>query len=108
MMTKKSIGEIEVSFAFARHVGPRLIHGAVTLLFDGSRRYSFKSDALWPRTDNYEDVVRIAIEEALQQVQGHLDSPAVILKSIQWDEVSSCKSGFERAARSAILAAFEV
>ena len=108
MTTKKSIGEVEVSFSFARHVGPRFIHGAVTLQFDGSRGYSFKSDALWPTTDNYEDVVRIAIEEALQQVQGHLDSPAVTLKSIQWDEVSSCQSGFERAAWSATLAAFEV
>lgn len=108
MKTSKSIGQVEVSFAFDRHVGPKFIQGAVTLQFDGTKAYSFKSEASWPNTDNYEDAVRKVIEETLLMVQGHMDSPKVILRSIQWHEVSSCQFGFERAARAATLAAFEV
>jgi hypothetical protein len=106
---KKTIGEVEVQLKFARHMGPRFIHGAVTLQFSAGRAYSFSSNAHWPSTnENYEQAIRLAIEETLAAIQGHLNTTSVVLKSIEWDEISSCQSGFERAARAATLAAFEV
>jgi hypothetical protein len=109
VINKKSIGEIEVHFKFARHMGPKFIHGAVTLQFEAGRPYSFSSNAHWPSSgDNYEQAIRLTVEETLTAVQGHLNTTSVLLKSIEWDDISSCHSGFERAARAATLAAFEV
>ena len=108
MSAAKSIGQVEVSFSFARHVGPRYVHGAVTLQFDGSRSYSFSSNASWPEGDNYEEAIRVAIEETLRTVQGHLNAPSVSLIGIEWNDVSSCQSGFESAAKAATRAVFEV
>jgi len=108
MDASKPIGQIEVSFAFSRHIGPRYIHGAVTLQFDGLRSYSFTSNVLWPEGGDYEEPVRLAIEETLQEIQGHINSPSVLLKGIEWDKVSSCQTAFVRAAKAATRAAFEV
>jgi hypothetical protein len=56
----------------------------------------------------HDDATRLVVEATLNEVQGHLLSPSVILKKIEWDEASSCQVGFEKAARAATLAAFEV
>lgn len=104
----KPIGQIEVSFAFSRHMGPRNMHGAVTLQFDSLRSYSFTSNVRWPDGNNYDEPVRLAIEETLQEMQGHIKGPSVLLKGIEWDDVSSCQSAFVRAAKAATRAAFEV
>ena len=103
-----SIGQVEISFSFSRHVGPRYIHGAVTLEFDGLRPYSFVSQATWPAGDNYEAAVRRAVESALTDRLGALAHVAVTLKRIEFDSVNSSQVGFERAARAATLAAFDV
>lgn len=108
MARTESIAEVEISFEFSRHLGPRFIHGAVTLQFEGSKQYEFRSTASWPGGDNYEEAVRLAVEGTLKEIQGHLRSPGVLLKKIEWNEISSCQAGFERAARAATLAAFEV
>src|SRR5687767_5992368 len=106
MVHAKGPGQIEVTFEFARHVGPRFIHGAVTLSFDALRPYAFISKAQWPHTDNCEAAIRKAVEEVLLEYQGHLKSTEVILKRIRWDEVASCEAGFSRAAREATKSAF--
>ena len=102
----KPIGQVEISFTFSRHLGPRFVHGAVTLQFDSLQKYSFSSSARWPEGENYDDAIRIAVEETLKNSQGHLESPAVLLKQIQWDEISSCEAGFKNAAKAATAAAF--
>ena len=103
-----TIGQVEVSFSFSRHVGPRYVHGAVTLQFDGLLPYSFVSQAKWPTGGNYDAAVRRAVEAALSDRLGALERVAVTLKRIEFDPVNSSQLGFERAARAATLAAFDV
>lgn len=99
---------IEVTLEFSRYVGPRYIHGAVTLMFDSHLPYSFQSQAVWPTSDNYEVAIQEAVEEILRERLGGLNKTRVLLKRIAWDEVNSCESGFRRAAKAATIAAFEV
>ena len=107
-MSNKGPGQIEVSFEYARHLGPRFIHGAVSLSFDGLRPYGFVSAVQWPDGGNYESAVRKAVEIVLIERQGHLETTLVVLKKISWDEEASCEAGFARAATAAAKAAFEV
>ncbi len=93
-MSTKGPGQIEVTFEYSRHVGPRFIHGAVTLSFDSLRPYSFVSKASWPESDNYDEAIRKAVEEVLLECQGSLDKTQVILKRVGWDRVASCELGF--------------
>ena len=94
--------------SFSRYVGPRHVHGAVTLRFDSLQPYSFESKAIWPAGDNHEAAVRQAVEQVLLEKQGHLNTTCVTLARIEWDEVASCEAGFHGAARAAALAAFMV
>lgn len=87
-----------------RNVGPRGIHGCVTLEFERAPDFRFTSVATWPQTDNYD----LAVERAVQETLVQLQSPytfACRLVSIQWHSVDSCQSGFEFAARLATRAA---
>ena len=107
-MNSKGLGQIEVTFEYSRHVGPRYIHGAVTLLFDSLRPYMFVSNATWPESDNYEEAIRKACEEVLIERQGSLNKTHVILKRVVWDSVASCEFGFVKAAQAATREAFNV
>ena len=107
MECSKGPGQIEVTLEYSRHVGPRFIHGGVTLSFDSLQPYSFASEATWP-SDNYEQAVRESVEQTLIERHGVLERTRVVLKRVTWDKVSSCESGFARAARAAAIAAFEV
>src|SRR5215470_12048946 len=98
MSNGKHPGQVEITFRYSRHIGPRHIHGGLTLQFDALKPYAFVSHARWPGTDNYEGSIREAIEQILQQRQGHLASTLVVLASIEWDEVASCALGFQKAA----------
>jgi hypothetical protein len=100
--------QVEVSFEFSRHMGPRFVHGGVTLSFDADKPYAFVSEATWPTPDNYESTIREAVEVVLIERQGGLERTRVLLKRIMWHEIDSCESGFRQAARAATLAAFEV
>lgn len=101
-------GGIEVTFEFSRHVGPRYIHGGVTLMFDAHLPYAFISTAVWPSADNYERAVKEAVEEVLIERLGNLEKVRVQLKGIKWDDISSCQEGFKRAAKAATREAFDV
>jgi len=101
-------GGIEVTLEFSRHLGPRYIHGAVTLQFDSHLPYAFVSSAVWPTSDNYETAIREAVEEVLLMRLGNLSKTRVVLKRVGWDDVNSCEAGFRRAARAATKVAFEV
>lgn len=99
-------GQIRISLEYRRHVGPRFIHGAVDLNFDGLGSPGFFSKAAWPEGDNYGAAVCEEVEKVLRERLG--DTPIrVTLESISFDDVSSCEVGFRRAARAATLAAFE-
>jgi len=89
-------------------VGPRFVHGAVTLQFDSFKPYAFVSEAIWPDSDNYESAIRHAVEEVLLEHLGHLSNTRVVLKGIIYHECDSCEMGYHVAARLAALAAFEV
>jgi hypothetical protein len=102
------VGGVEVTLEFSRHLGPRCIHGAVTLQFDSNLPYSFVSSAVWPASDNYETAIREAVEEVLLMCLGNLSKTRVVLKHVGWDEVNSCEAGFRSAARAATKAVFEV
>jgi hypothetical protein len=109
MSNRTSIGSgIEVTLEFSRHLGPRYIHGAVTLQFDSHLPYAFVSTAVWPTSANYETAIREAVEEVLLERLGDLSKTRVLLKRVGWNEVDSCESGFRSAARAATKAAFEV
>ena len=108
MKTTQSAGQVSISFEYTRHIGPRYIHGGVTILFDALKNYSFTSNVSWPTGENYDDDIRVSIEDAIRSIQGHIEFPAVVLDKIIWNEFSSCRSGFIRAARAATLAAYDV
>ena len=84
------------------------MHGGVTLRFDGSKPYSFTSLVTWPGAENYDEPVRLGVEDVLREKLGGLERVAVVLVSISWNEISSTSFGFNRAARAATLGAFEV
>jgi hypothetical protein len=105
-LMKNGPGEVEVFFEFRRHLGPRFVHGAVRLQFDSSQPYSFVSEAKWPEKDNYEAVVRSAVEQVLLERIGSLEKVSVVLRSITFHPVDSSAEGFRRAARAATEAAF--
>jgi hypothetical protein len=96
-----------VTFEYSRHMGPKFVHGGVSLRFDSSQPYSFESRVRWP-ADNYDAHVRAAVESVLLERCGVLDMCRVVLESIAWHEVDSCALGFERAARAATEMAFAV
>jgi hypothetical protein len=50
------------------------MHGALTLRFASLKPYAFVTRAQWPRTVNYETSIREAVEEVLQELQGHLET----------------------------------
>ena len=104
----KGPGQVEVSFCFARHVGPRFVHGAVTLQFDALRPFSFTSEVIWPTSDNYDLAVSDEVQTVIRELQGHLDGTSVTLKAIEWDDVASSEWGFRQAVRTATEAAFKV
>jgi hypothetical protein len=97
----------EVSFSFRRHVGPRFVHGAVTLTFEQSNQFVFISTVTWP-DEVLDKVVANAVKEALATGGAQTVAMQVVLKAIEWDEVHSSASGFARAARAATLAAMRL
>jgi hypothetical protein len=99
--------EVTVPFEYRRHVGPRYVHGSVTLQFSSSTGFKFESRAVWPQTDDYRCVVEQAVREVLSS-RGVLDRTACTLVCVNWDGVASCESGFAAADRAATLAALEV
>ena len=108
MSDAKRPGQVEITFRYSRHVGPRYVHGGLTLQFDSLQPYAFVSRAQWPGTDNYETSIREAVEQVLRERQGQMESTLVVLKHIEWDDVASCEIGFKRAAAAATHAAFEI
>jgi hypothetical protein len=103
---EESTGQVEIDFAYRRHIGGRFMHGAVKLRFDGSRSYSFSSLVVWPEDANYESHVKAGVEEALLEKLGSLDKTEVQLISIDIEPVDSSLQGFKLAARAATLATF--
>jgi hypothetical protein len=101
-------GQVEITFEYARHLGPRFIHGAVQLQFDALQPYSFRSEAQWPSGDDYSSCIRQEVESVLVERLGSLLKVAVVLKSVSFDPLSSSVEGFRRAARVATEAAFSV
>jgi hypothetical protein len=100
-------GEVTVSFEYRRQLGPRLVHGAVTLQFGAGAAFQFRSKATWPQSDDYTATIERVVREVLAD-RGALESTTCTLLSIQWDEVASCQVGLAAAAGAATQAAFEV
>jgi hypothetical protein len=102
------LGQIEVSFEYLRHHGPRFAHGAVRLQFDSMRKHSFRSEAVWPEGADYTAAIRESVESVLISRLGSLEQGAVVLKSVSFNPAHSSEEGFRRAARAAAEAAFSV
>lgn len=100
-------GEVTVAFDYSRHLGPRFVHGAVTLRFSGADSFAFSSSATWPTSEDYTSAIEAAVRDVLAS-KGALNRTACKLVAIRWDDISSCQAGFSAAARAAVLAAFEV
>ena len=103
---RKEAGQVEISFTYRRHMGPKFIHGSVKLRFDSLRPYSFTSYAVWPETDNYEKYVQEGVEKALIELTGSLKETKVTLIEVNFDEVDSAPAGFRSAAYVATYTAF--
>src|SRR5262249_52932732 len=43
MRARDAPGQVEITFRYSRHVGPRQVHGGLTLQFDSLRPYAFVS-----------------------------------------------------------------
>ncbi len=102
------LGQVVIVFEYRRHLGPRSMHGAVRLSFDATQPYSFVSKAHWPLHDDYDAVVRRAVEDVLREWLGSLDRVQVVLESVEFHSVDSSVEGFRRSARAATEAAFSV
>ena len=89
-----------------RNVGPRGVHGCVTLEFERSPEFRFLSSVTWPHGDNYDSVIEDAVRDALVQIQSE-HTFACRLVSIRWHPIDSCQAGFVFAARQATYAALE-
>jgi hypothetical protein len=87
-----------------RNVGPKGIHGCVTLEFQRASEFQFSSMISWPTTDNYGSVVESAVRETLVELQLQ-HAFACRLVSIAWHPQDSCAGGFAFAARQATRAA---
>jgi hypothetical protein len=103
---KKEAGQVEITFTYNRHIGPKFIHGSVKLKFDSLQPYSFTSYAVWSETDNYEKHVREGVEKALIELTGSLKDTKVTLVEINFDEIASAPIGFQFAAYVATYNAF--
>jgi hypothetical protein len=97
----------DVSIEVNRVVGPRSVHGAVSLEFQASDNFIFVSEVDWPNGDDYSAYVREGVEEGICRAGGNLLPCKVTLTAIKFHPVNSCASGFKTAALSATLAAFE-
>jgi hypothetical protein len=79
----------------------------VTLQFAPGTAFIFQAQASWPRSDDYTLAIERTVREVLSN-HGVLHSTQCTLLCIDWDEISSCESGFAAAARAATVAALEV
>ena len=105
--TRLKPGYVTVRFEYGRVVGPRSIHGGVTLSFEPADTFTFASTVEWPSRDNYEHAVRRGIEAAFLESDGGLPASRVTLTGIVWNDLASCEAGFQAAARIATSAALE-
>lgn len=107
---KATTGQVEITFEYSRHVGPRYDHGGVTISFDALQPYSFSSEAEWPSKSwsqvEIEAAIRESVEEVLRARMGTLRMVRVILKAVAIHPVDSSVHGFRNAARVATEAAF--
>ena len=94
-------GEVEVTYEYRRHLGPRFARAGVRLRFSSSHRFLYSSVAVWPARDQYDDVVRDGITDSLMTGRGTTDGVRVELLGITWDDVESSADAFRRAARAA-------
>src|SRR5262245_38282917 len=108
MSGERRPGQVDITMRYLRQVGPKNIHGGLTLRFDSLRPYAFVSNVQWPSGGNYESAIREAVEEQLQGLQGSLEATLVLLTQIEWDDVASCEAGFRKAAAAATRAAFDL
>ena len=99
-------GHVQVSYTYNRVIGPRLVHGSVTLAFSPAVAFSFRDDVTWPDGMNYSKAVEASVREVLaaRNALAH----HVILKAAAFDDVNSSEPGFRTAARIATESAFEV
>jgi hypothetical protein len=102
----RSIGETKVTFEYAQHVGPRFIHGGVTLKFEPANQFAFHSIVQWPTADNYAASVENGVRLALAS-RGVIDCYRCTLEAIKWHDHDSSATGFERAARAATIGLLE-
>lgn len=97
----------DVSMSINRNVGPRSVHGAVTLGFRTSDVFEFCSQVIWPEDDNYDSNVLAGIHEGFIQCLSQIPPCKVTLSAIDYHPMNSCAAGFQSAARNATIAACE-
>jgi len=89
-----------------RNVGPRGVHGGVTLEFERSAEFSFVSEVTWPAGDNLDAAVENAVRKALAKIQS-IYNYRCRLVAIKWHPVDSCQAGFAFVATRATHAALD-
>lgn len=89
-----------------RNVGPRGVHGGLTLEFERSAEFSFSSEVTWPDRDNYDATVENAVREALADIQSNYNYRCRLV-DIKWHPVDSCQAGFAFVATRATYAALD-
>jgi hypothetical protein len=89
-----------------RNVGPRGVHGCVTLEFERALQFRFTSSVTWPEGDDYDLIVENAVRDALNQIESE-HTFACHLVSMRWHSIDSCQAGFVFASHHATYAALE-
>jgi hypothetical protein len=95
-----------VTLEYSQHIGPTCVHGGVTLSFEAAQRFSFRSAAQWPSSDQLDSFVERGVRSALN-AHGLVEKYACTLNSVVWHEIHSSGLGFERAAYAATIGLLE-
>ncbi|MDQ3799246.1 MAG: hypothetical protein M3384_07345 [Acidobacteriota bacterium] len=105
---KKFRGQIQISFRYSQHLGPRFDAAGVTLRLETADSYKFADAAQWDFS-NYSGAVERGVREAL--IESGCDPESgihVTLQEIDYDYVNSSEFSFYIAARCAVKSRFMI
>ena len=101
---QKFRGQIQISFQYLEHLGPRSVGAGVSLRLLPHDCYKFVSAADWP-AESYSHAVEKGVREGLKESGFDPDMGInVLLEDINYDYIGSSEHSFYVAAKCAVMA----
>ena len=105
---EKFRGQIQLSFRYSEHLGPRFEGAGVSLRLSTHDRYEFLSIVRWPE-DDYSVAVERGAREGMRESGYDPDlGVRVLLEDVEYDPVTSSERSFYYAAKCATKARAEI